>query len=657
MKRRKNNIGYTILLLLILVIGIGYAYLTSNLSITGSTAVIGNTWDIHFANVQVSTGSVTATTPATINPSDNTKINYTVLLNRPGDYYEFTVDVVNSGTLPGVISLTTLSGLNEAYSNIVDYNVNYTNGNPVQVDDILNDGETKTIKVRTFFKEDIANEDLPADSINLNLEYNVKYIQSEIRESTTGNLLQNLAADNTCITKYEGQITDRLRVTENATNVYFDKCADKRNVIFGGFCWQVIRSTETNGLKMIYNGEPVNGKCEGNRGTHKGIVQTNDDNSQEINTSYLYGSSFTYNTSNNTFTLVDTTTATWSNITAEDLIGKYTCKSLSDTCTTIYNINGYIDDITAFTTSYRIDNTNYAEIGTSSFNANSISPAMVGYMFNKVYNFNYITPEQTTYKFGSTFTYNSGTNTYTLSGTVHNINTWSSEYNTINNTHYTCWNSTGTCSEISYVNFSSSSEAYYYNMTNGKGVNDILDEMLWNNEVNTHNSSIKGIVDNWYAQNLRTKTNKLEDTVYCNARNVDSLGSWNSDGGNTTSNYHIRFKNYAVTDDMTCPNERDQFTVGNNKAKLTYPVGLLQDEESSNINDISLTNTGTSWWGFSPDCLTATSAVIRGTDNNGDFYFYSVNEAHGTRPVISLASFNVITSGTGSETDPWIIKE
>lgn len=44
-------------------------------------------------------------------------------------------------------------------------------------------------------------------------------------------------------------------------------------------------------------------------------------------------------------------------------------------------------------------------------------------------------------------------------------------------------------------------------------------------------------------------------------------------------------------------------------------------------------------------------------NNNSDFYFYSVGEAHGTRPVISLASFNVITFGTGSETDPWIIKE
>ena len=84
-KRKDNQVVKILFLLLLLAVGIGYAYLTSNLSITGATNVAGNTWDIHFANVQIATGSVTATTPATINPSDNTKINYAVLLNKPGD--------------------------------------------------------------------------------------------------------------------------------------------------------------------------------------------------------------------------------------------------------------------------------------------------------------------------------------------------------------------------------------------------------------------------------------------------------------------------------------------------------------------------------------------------------------------------------------------
>ena len=81
--------------------------------------------------------------------------------------------------------------------------------------------------------------------------------------------------ENTCITKYEGKVTDELNKTVDATNVYFNKCTDKRNIIFGGFCWQMLRTNDTKGIRMIYNGEPVDGKCLSNREDHKGIVAKN----------------------------------------------------------------------------------------------------------------------------------------------------------------------------------------------------------------------------------------------------------------------------------------------------------------------------------------------------------------------------------------------
>ena len=60
----------------------------------------------------------------------------------------------------------------------------------------------------------------------------------------------------------------------------------------------------------------------------------------------------------------------------------------------------------------------------------------------------------------------------------------------------------------------------YISISENKGVEDALNEMLFDNDVNRHNSSIKGVVDSWYAQNLFDKTNYLEDAVYCNARNI-----------------------------------------------------------------------------------------------------------------------------------------
>ena len=387
MKKNNKNLIYSILLLILLFIGIGYAYLTSNLSITGSTKVTGNTWDIHFANLVVNPDSVSATTPASIDSNDNTSINYAITLDKPGDFYEFNVDIVNAGSIPGKINLVTINGITSEVEDIIDYSITYSNNKLVQVNDILNANSSKNIKVRIYFIEDITPEDLFDTEANLNLTLSITYIQSNESEVTTDTVVQQLKTENTsCFTKYEGQVTDQVGQTVTASNVYFNKCVDKRNIIFNNMCWQMIRTTETGGIKMVYNGDVVDGKCESTRGNHKGIVQQ-DYTNQTLSSSYLYGDSFTYDTTNNTFTLTDTTTTTWSDSTYEDLIGKFTCKNTEGTCTTLYNVNGYYSNTTAYTSSYTIGDTNYAQIGTSSFNANYQSPAMVGYMFNKVYKY------------------------------------------------------------------------------------------------------------------------------------------------------------------------------------------------------------------------------------------------------------------------------
>ena len=58
----KRKFTISVFLIILLAIGIGYAYLTSNLSISGNTNVSTNTWNIHFENITVKDGSVTATT-------------------------------------------------------------------------------------------------------------------------------------------------------------------------------------------------------------------------------------------------------------------------------------------------------------------------------------------------------------------------------------------------------------------------------------------------------------------------------------------------------------------------------------------------------------------------------------------------------------------
>ena len=644
----KKRILYVSLFFLLLLISIGYAYISTSLSINGNTTIAANTWDIHFANLSIKEGSVIATTPAAIQ-TDTTNISYSVELASPGDFYEFEVDVVNAGTIPGKLSLANIQGISSAAEPYLERSIKYKNGNPVQVDDLLNPGASKRIVVRVGYKEDLNS--LPEDDIELDLVFGINYSQTNEEEITTDTIIQQLKTENSsCFTKYKGQVTDQVGQTVTAQNVYFNKCADKRNIKFNNMCWQMIRTTETGGIKMIYNGEPDNdGNCGSSRGDHKGIVGTNG-STLTLNASYLYGDSFTYDITNNAFTLTDTTTATWSDSTYENLLGKFTCKNTEGTCTTLYNVNGYQDSTTAYTSSYTISDTNYAQIGKSSFNAHSRSPSMVGYMFNKVYNWTNSAPTNGSLM-GNDVSYSN--ETYTLLPASGESELGTTEDATH---HYTCNNTTGTCSKVRYYFYSSGSFNYYIELDGEENIDEAINNMLYNNNVNRYNSSIKGIIDAWYAQNLSSKTNMLEDTVYCNARNMinQATNGWNKDGSLST---FINFKNYTLNIDLSCINETDQFAVSNNKAKLTYPVALLEEEERRNINTSSLMATGAVWWGLSPSFFVDYDARVRYVDTDGSGYgHFDVHNAFGLRPAISLKVGAVIASGTGSESDPWVIE-
>ena len=103
MKKGKKRLNYLLVIILLLLISVGYAILSTNLNIVGSSQISAPTWDIHWENVSVKSGSVSASTP-TID-TNKTTVNYSVTLTIPGDYYEFTVDAVNAGTIDGMISV------------------------------------------------------------------------------------------------------------------------------------------------------------------------------------------------------------------------------------------------------------------------------------------------------------------------------------------------------------------------------------------------------------------------------------------------------------------------------------------------------------------------------------------------------------------------
>ena len=181
MKKTKKRTKY-LLLLLILFISVGYAILQSNLTITGTTSIQDSKWDIHWNNVVITTGSV-STSNADKATIDNTKttVNYNIVLDKPGDFYEFTVDAVNEGTIDGMID-TISSKLNNveittlpAYLN---YSITYSDGTPLQGNQELKANSSETYKVRIEYKRDIEASQLPETTQTLNLSFSVTYKQA-----------------------------------------------------------------------------------------------------------------------------------------------------------------------------------------------------------------------------------------------------------------------------------------------------------------------------------------------------------------------------------------------------------------------------------------------------------------------------------------------
>ena len=198
------------------------------------------------------------------------------------------------------------------------------------------------------------------------------------------------------------------------TSYYLRGLHINNNVKFANSCWKIVRVTGTGGIKMIYNGDvDANGKCTTTSGNHNGFTgQT-----LSLSGNKLYGSS--YAKEGSTYTLSDTSTLNWTND-SSSIIGKYTCNSISNTCSTLYAVTG--EDTSSHAYVVKLDQrTNYAQIGKSVFYVDYNSPAYVGYMFNDAYTRNSKTmttsgatiissnqANTSNYYYGDTITYSGG---------------------------------------------------------------------------------------------------------------------------------------------------------------------------------------------------------------------------------------------------------
>ncbi|MBQ2640337.1 MAG: hypothetical protein IJF92_06240 [Bacilli bacterium] len=175
--QNRRNIYILIAIITLILIGIGYAFLTGDLNILGNARIEENAWDVRFENIQVESGSVEANTPTITN---NTTITYTVNLNTTGDYYEFSVDVANKGTIDAMIDSVNITNLTDDQKKYLTYSVTYYDlGLGLEEKQELKSGKTEKLRVKVAHKKDIKASDLPTEDQSLTLSVSINYVQAD----------------------------------------------------------------------------------------------------------------------------------------------------------------------------------------------------------------------------------------------------------------------------------------------------------------------------------------------------------------------------------------------------------------------------------------------------------------------------------------------
>ena len=188
----------------------------------------------------------------------------------------------------------------------------------------------------------------------------------------------------------------------------------------------------------------------------------------------------------------------------------------------------------------------------------------------------------------------------------------------------------------------------------------------------TNSSTIKGVIDTWYKDNLNTNYGKYLSTtaVYCNDR-THTVYESNARFGALTRILSNKIPSYD------CSATEDKFTIDTStgNGKLKYPIALMTADEVSfaggvmykdaptwyYYNSANDSSTGsTLWWVLSPSDWNGSYAsvfYVSGLSGPGYLAIRYANNTYGVRPALSLKSCVKYASGNGSASDPYTIKE
>ena len=260
-------------------------------------------------------------------------------------------------------------------------------------------------------------------------------------------------------------------------------------------------------------------------------------------------------------------------------------------------------------------------------------------------------------------------------------------------------NATG--DELAYANINDNDTCSEFNRTRddnafiGLMYGDVDSSSYIDTHANTNPSTILTYLNNWYTKVLSKQNGfnekQLADTIWCNDKKVITKSLYNPWNYNTASNlgYNMETTYYNSTvrlvekngeaggtgPSLICENDSaggklSKFTVndtnyGNGALSGYAKIGILTADEVAlaggayeianntyylNKNSLNL------WWLLSPADYSGSYSEIWGVNDEGGLTLITSEDCRPIRPVLSLVSNISISSGTGTATDPYIIK-
>ena len=480
------------------------ATLTMEINLNDNLVGVGGTYSTHSrTDVSYSIGTTSTTESSTLTPvlKDNYVVNYEanapdgcVVSNMPSSKSYSVFDIVNIED-----RVPTCEGYQFKKWEIVTENVEKMASNYFEM-------PTFNVTLRAIWKK---------AGLVKSMNGTVSKVQTlyKLMADNTKGLDTNINLNESLTTANSGVYTRNGTVNDQYPVYYYRGIVDNNNVLFANICWKMVRTTNTGGVKLIYNGKFLEKYSQ-----YTPIVQ-----SKYINVSNDQNYPYTYDSATNKWTSINKENESSSQISfsvseSGNYILSYSVSSaISNDVAYFYKdgveIGAYsgiessfimLENITSsnvITVKYKrhvgssmgtnsvtfsvdkgfgyitkdCNNTGVStQIGTSMISSDSTSPSDVGYMYGTRYEYdNYspstvdilervYVPTSSEYYYGTSVKYSNGI--YTLQNAENKI--WSNNYDNLVG-YYTCGNYSTMCSKVRYISGSNDSSMYFLSLSNG----------------------------------------------------------------------------------------------------------------------------------------------------------------------------------------------